>query len=128
MKLHILSNYAARIKQLRKKFGLPQTGFADLTGISFAYITCWENEYAKPNLLAWRKKDRQRTLSAQQNSDLASLRREPEFITSNPITFLTHALVVPSNDSDDVKRRDDSIEANAMQVAIPYEETNGAEM
>jgi superfamily II DNA or RNA helicase/DNA-binding XRE family transcriptional regulator len=72
-----------------------------------------------------RIKERQKSLSTQRDSALAALRREPELITSNPVIFLAHALVVPSNDPEDVKQRDDRIEAIAMQVAIAYEEANG---
>ena len=72
-----------------------------------------------------RIKERQRPLSAQRDTAILTLRREPELITSGSITFLAHALVVPSSDPEDVKQRDERIEAIAMQVAIAYEEADG---
>ena len=71
-------------------------------------------------------KERQRALAAQRDTALAVLRWEPELMTANPITFLAHALVVPSSDPEDIKHRDDQVEAIGMQVAIAYEEANGA--
>jgi len=73
-----------------------------------------------------RIKARQKSLSAQRDAALSALRREPELITANPITFLAHALVIPSSNPDDLKHRDDQIEALAMQVAMAYEQANGA--
>ena len=73
-----------------------------------------------------RIKERQRALSAQRELALSALRREPELIDAAPVTFLAHALVVPSTDPEDVKHRDDKIEQIAMQVAMAYEEANGA--
>ena len=73
-----------------------------------------------------RIKERQRALSTQRDLALLALSREPELITSNPVTFLAHALVVPSNDPEDAKQRDERIEAIGMQVAIAYEEASGA--
>ena len=51
---------------------------------------------------------------------------EPELIALGEVTFLAHALVVPSTDPEDVKHRDDCIEEIAMQVAIAHEEARGA--
>lgn len=73
-----------------------------------------------------RIKERQRTIAAQRELTLLALRRETELITSGPITLLAHALVVPSADPTDQKHRDDRIEAIAMQMAIAYEEAEGA--
>jgi hypothetical protein len=42
------------------------------------------------------------------------------------VTFLAHALVVPSSDPEDRKRHDAEIEAIAMRVAWAYEEVGGA--
>ncbi|MHC1732928.1 MAG: helicase-related protein [Bacteroidales bacterium] len=73
-----------------------------------------------------RIKERQRALASQRDAAIATLHREPELIAFNPITFLAHALVVPSSDPADIKHRDDRIEAIGMRVAIAYEEANGA--
>jgi hypothetical protein len=47
-------------------------------------------------------------------------------IIPGDITFLAHALVLPSSDPEDQKRRDKEIEMIAMRVAIAYEESQGA--
>ncbi len=73
-----------------------------------------------------RIKERQKLLGSQRDAALSARRREPELIDFNPITFIAHALVVPSTDPEDIKHRDDRIEAIGMQVAIAYEEANGA--
>ena len=73
-----------------------------------------------------RIKARQRSLRTQREAALRALRREPELITDGPVTFLAHALVIPSTDPEDKKHRDDAIEAIATQVVIAYEETAGA--
>ena len=73
-----------------------------------------------------RIREQQRRLREQRANSLTALRREPELIAPGPITFLTHALVIPSSDPQEVKHRDDRIEQIAMQVALAYEEANGA--
>jgi superfamily II DNA or RNA helicase len=71
-------------------------------------------------------KERQRRLSDIRQEALAVLRREPELIAPGEITFLAHALIRPSDDPLDRKRRDDEIEATAMCVARAWEEAEGA--
>ena len=44
------------------------------------------------------------------------------------VTFLAHALVVPSTDPEDRQRHDKEVERIAMQVAWAYEESQGAEV
>jgi hypothetical protein len=73
-----------------------------------------------------RIKTQQRELGVQREAALAVLRREPDLMDIGPVDFKAHALVVPSSDPEEVKRRDERIEAIAMQVAIAYEEANGA--
>jgi superfamily II DNA or RNA helicase/DNA-binding XRE family transcriptional regulator len=73
-----------------------------------------------------RIKEHQRELAAQRQAALSALRREPELLASGPIAFMAHALIMPSSDPEEVKRRDERIEAIAMQVAIAYEEANSA--
>jgi hypothetical protein len=73
-----------------------------------------------------RIKERQRMISSQRDASVETLRREPELFTTGPVTFLAHALVVPFSDPQEVKHREDRIEAVAMQVAMAYEEANGA--
>ena len=71
-------------------------------------------------------KARQRGLLAHKAEALAVLRREPELIVPGEITFLAHALVVPSSDPEDKKRYDVDVEAIAMQWVRAFEEALGA--
>ncbi len=82
------------------------------------------DSYARGELT--RIKEQQRLMAAQREAALTTLRREPELVTPGPVTFLAHALVVPSSDPEEKQRRDDRIEAIAMQVAIAYEQASGA--
>jgi superfamily II DNA or RNA helicase len=69
-----------------------------------------------------RVKERQRALATQQEQALTALRREPELVTLGEVTFLAHALVVPSTDPDDRMRHDQEVEQVAVRVARAYEE------
>jgi len=71
-------------------------------------------------------RERQRQLFARRDEVLAVLRREPELIAPDEVTFLAHALVVPSSDPEDRKRHDEQIEAIAVKVAWAHEEAHGA--
>ncbi len=73
-------------------------------------------------------KERQRNLAAQHEAILQSIRREPELIVPGEVTFLAHALVVPSSDPDDRKQYDEEVEALAVKVAWAYEESLGAQV
>src|SRR5712691_6109049 len=52
--------------------------------------------------------------------------REENEIEPDAVTFLAHALVVPSSDPEDRKRHDEQIEAIAVKVAWAHEEACGA--
>ena len=71
-------------------------------------------------------KARQRRLLAHKAEALAVLRREAELIVAGEVTFLAHALVVPSSDGEDRKRYDANVEAIAMQWVRAFEEALGA--
>ena len=58
-----------------------------------------------------RIKARQRALPAQR---AAALAREPELIAPGEVTFLAHALVVPSDDPDDRQRYSVEVERVAV--------------
>ena len=73
-----------------------------------------------------RVKERQRRLAVQREEALTVLRRESELIVPGEVTFLVHALVVPSSDPEDHKRHNAEIEAIAVRVAWAYEEVQGA--
>lgn len=71
-------------------------------------------------------KDQQRSLAERRRVALATLRREPELIAPGGVTFLAHALVVPSADPEDRKRHDAEVERIAMDLATAFEEAAGA--
>lgn len=73
-------------------------------------------------------RERQRELAAQRDAALARLRRAPELIDVGDMSFLAHALVVPSTRPEDRKHRDDAIEAIAMQIAIAHEQAQNAKV
>ncbi len=71
-------------------------------------------------------KNRQKELSKRKAEAIAVVQREPELIEPGEVTFLAHALVVPSSDPEDRLRYDADVEARAVQVATAYEEALGA--
>lgn len=70
-------------------------------------------------------REKQTELKAREDRALGSLRREPELVQPGEITFLAHALVLPSTDPDDKERYDAEIERIAMDSARAYEESQG---
>jgi hypothetical protein len=71
-------------------------------------------------------KEQQRSLAVRKAAALAVLRREPELIVPGEVTFLAHALVVPSSDPADRMRHDADVEAIAVKVAWAHEVMAGA--
>jgi SNF2 family DNA or RNA helicase len=71
-------------------------------------------------------KAQQRLLSARRDNALAVLRHEPELIEPGEITFIAHALVVPSSEPADREQHDANVEMIAMKVAQAFEEAAGA--
>ncbi len=49
------TDFPDRIRRLRGRFGLTQTRFAELMGVSFATVNRWENGASRPSALAWRQ-------------------------------------------------------------------------
>jgi hypothetical protein len=70
-------------------------------------------------------KRHQKELASRKTNALAVLRREPELITTGPVTFVAHALVVPSTDPKDIKDHYINVEIAAMKIAWAFEETAG---
>lgn len=70
-------------------------------------------------------KRQQRLLSSRREQALAILRREPELIAPDIVTFVAHALVVPSSDPEDRKMHDANVEMAAMRMATAFEESVG---
>ena len=84
------------------------------------------NRYAQRELP--KVKERQRNLTASRNHRLAELQAEPDLIQAGEIEFLVHALVVPTQDSEEAERYDADVEAIAVEVATDYERRCGAEV
>ena len=73
-------------------------------------------------------KREQRQLAGRRDNALAVLRREPELIAPGRITFVAHALVVPSSDPLDREQHDVNVEIAAVKVAQAFEEAAGAKV
>jgi hypothetical protein len=73
-------------------------------------------------------KRQQRELAARRQNALAVLHREPDLIAPGEVTFVAHALVVPSSDPADIEQHDKNIELVAMQLAQAFEEAAGAKV
>ena len=71
-------------------------------------------------------KQQQRSLAERRSLALATIRREPELIAPGHLSFVAHALVVPSSDREDLARHDADVERVAMDVARAFEEAEGA--
>ena len=71
-------------------------------------------------------RERQRTLATRKEAAMTVLRREPELIVPGEVTFLAHALVVPTSDPEDRKRHDADVETRAVQIAWAFETSAGA--
>jgi len=69
---------------------------------------------------------RQHKLAEQRSHALEVLKREPELVAPGLITFVTHALVVPSSDPEDIKEFEANVEFVAMRKAQAFEEAAGA--
>ena len=71
-------------------------------------------------------KEQQRSLTRRRAMALATIRREPELIAPGQLTFLAHALIVPSTSPEDLDRHDAEVENVAMNLARAFEEAAGA--
>ncbi len=71
-------------------------------------------------------KQQQRSLAQRRAAALAMIRREPELIVPGNVSFIAHALIVPSSNAEDLERHDAEVEQIAMDVARAFEETTGA--
>jgi len=73
-------------------------------------------------------KQRQRQLVSLRQNALNILRREPELIVPGAVSFVAHALVVPSADPADREQYDVNVERIAMKLAQVFEEAAGAKV
>ena len=67
-------------------------------------------------------RERQRSLAAIRTNRLDRIRNEPDNIRPGEIEFLVHALVVPSQDTEELERCNAEVESIAIGVAAAYEE------
>lgn len=73
-----------------------------------------------------RIRERQAGLEARRDEAIAVLHREIDLVEPDEVVFLAHALVLPSDESEDRLRRDADVEAIAVRYARAYEEALGA--
>ena len=73
-------------------------------------------------------KRRQRAVAAQKKARLQALEQAPTLIAPAEVTFLAHALVIPSDDPEDQKSYQKETERIAMQIAIAHEQDHDAEV
>ncbi|MBL8812702.1 MAG: DUF3883 domain-containing protein [Planctomycetaceae bacterium] len=71
-------------------------------------------------------RDQQRSLAERRSMAIATLRREPELIAPGELQFLAHAIVVPSQDKEELARHNAEVEQIAMNIARALEEAEGA--
>jgi superfamily II DNA or RNA helicase/DNA-binding XRE family transcriptional regulator len=71
-------------------------------------------------------KEQQRSLAARRERAIATIQREPDLINAGSVVFIAHALIVPSQNEEDLARHDAEVERIAMEVARAYEEAAGA--
>jgi SNF2 family DNA or RNA helicase len=73
-------------------------------------------------------KRQQRQLAGRRENSLMVLRREPELIAPGVVTFVAHALVVPSSEPADIEQHETNVEMVAMKIARAFEEADGAKV
>ncbi len=71
-------------------------------------------------------KEQQRSLAARRERAIATIQRELDLINAGSIVFIAHALIVPSQNEEDLERHGAEVERIAMDVAQAYEEAAGA--
>ena len=73
-------------------------------------------------------KNQQRQLANRRQNALAVLGRETELIAPGEVTFVAHALVIPSADPVDGEQHERKVELAAMAIARVFEEAAGAKV
>ena len=120
-----LDDLPARLKFVNRGFGFQAAELAAARS-RLSEMARDGNHYAQRELPKVKK--RQRSLTASRNHRLAELQAEPDLIQAGEIEFLVHALVVPTQDSEEAERYDADVEAIAVEVATDYEKRLGAEV
>jgi len=75
-----------------------------------------------------RIKTQQRSLSERRDLAVAQARREVDLIRAGDVEMIATVLVQQSSDVEDIKARDVEVERIAMEIAIAYEATQGADV
>lgn len=121
---------AALTRTLPERIAFIQKGYdfheAELAQMRSHYGTKAKEGNTRARAELPKVKARQKALAARREASLATLSREPELIAPKSVTFLAHALVIPSDDPEDRKLYDMSAELVAMKIAIAHEESHGA--
>jgi len=73
-------------------------------------------------------KRQQKLLAGNREYALKALKIEPELISPGSVSFIAHALVVPSSDPIDLKQHEVNVELLAMQISQAHEEAAGAKV
>lgn len=81
---------------------------------------------AKAQRLMETVREEQHRLSRRRDAALAAVEREPSLLGAEPVRFIAHFLVVPSDDSAARERFDEEVEAAAVRLAVAHEEALGA--
>jgi hypothetical protein len=118
------------LSSLAERESFVQRGF-DFQEAELAAARAKQSEKARAGSATAQKelariKEQQRGLALRRQESLAVLRREPELITPRGVTFLAHALVVPSSDPADREQYEYRTETVAMALAWAFEESEGA--
>jgi superfamily II DNA or RNA helicase/DNA-binding XRE family transcriptional regulator len=71
-------------------------------------------------------KTHQKELAARKEMALRLLRHEPELIAPGGVTFIAHALIVPTTDPAEIEQHEAQVEQVAMDLVCAYEEAAGA--
>jgi superfamily II DNA or RNA helicase len=71
-------------------------------------------------------KARHAALSKLREARLAAIQAEPNAIAIGQARFISHALIVPSTDPEDIKRFDAQVEAVAIRLSAAHEESASA--
>lgn len=124
-KLRIQESLPARESFIRRGFAYQD---AELAAARARYSERARADDPKAKGELTRIKERQRLLSLRNEDALTGAKLEPDLVSVDEITFIGHALVVPSADPEDRKRHDEAVEALAVKLAWSYEEALGSKV
>jgi SNF2 family DNA or RNA helicase len=134
---HILTDLAAQHRQAVLN-ELPQREEFILRGFAFEEAelaearAAWTKKARDGDATAIREveriKVRQKELAEHRAHAVAMQKRMPELIAGGDVTFLAHALVVPSTDPEARKKQDADTERIAMEIVKAWEEAAGAKV